>query len=355
MIQDEQYMQRCIALARKGAPHAAPNPTVGAVIVCDDRIIGEGYHRRCGGPHAEINAINSVRDKSLLARSTVYVTLEPCSHYGKTPPCADKLINIGVKRVVIGCVDPFARVHGNGIRKLLDAGIEVTVGVCEKECLELISHFRTFHEKKRPYIVLKWAQSADGYIDTMRKGGHPVVISNPFTQMLVHRMRSRCNAIMVGTNTAMLDNPSLTTRLWYGDSPLRVVIDRHNILPKDLHLFDGTVPTIVFTSEENVTPVQGVEYITLSREEDNLSEILGHLHSRNIQTLLVEGGCRLLQSFIDDGLWDEARVETAPQPLGNGIQAPKLKDYIMTDIRQSFGAYLTAYRHRIPDNMQKQK
>lgn len=254
MTIDEKYMRRCIQLARNGICHTAPNPMVGAVIVRDGKIIGEGYHVRCGEGHAEVNAIASVKDESLLKEATIYVSLEPCSHYGKTPPCADLIIRKGIPRVVVGCVDPFSLVAGRGIQKLRDAGIEVTVGVLEKECRELIRAFITFNVKKRPYITLKWAQSADGFIDIRRDEGAPVRLSTPLSILAVHKMRAEQKAILVGRRTALLDNPSLTVREWYGQNPLRLVIDRQLTLPPHLHLFDGSTPTLVFTEKKRPIP-----------------------------------------------------------------------------------------------------
>ena len=303
---DRMYMQRCIQLALCGEMGAAPNPMVGALLVCDGLIVGEGFHVRCGGPHAEVNAIASVRDKGLLRRSTLYVSLEPCAHYGKTPPCADLIIEMGIPRVVVGCQDPFAKVNGLGISKLRDAGVDVKVGVLEAECLRLNRRFMTFHQKQRPWVTLKWAQSSDGYIDGKREqGGRPARLSSRYTSVLVHRLRAQCNAIMVGTNTVLLDNPTLNTRLWPGGSPLRVTIDRRHRLPGNLNILDGSAPTIVY-------------------ETGSLGEILADLYGRNVQSLLVEGGARLIGSFMDEGLWDEARVETSPENLGAGVEAPRM-------------------------------
>ncbi len=324
-----KYMRRCIQLARCGEAGAPPNPMVGAVVVAGGRIIGEGYHRRCGGPHAEVNAIGSVREKRLLADSTIYVSLEPCAHFGKTPPCADLIVSSGIPRVVIGCTDPFARVNGLGIKKLLDAGCEVEVGVLEEECRELNRRFFTFHQMHRPWITLKWAQSADGYISSDR----PVTFSNALTRTLVHRMRARHQAILVGTRTALLDNPSLTTRDWQGPNPLRLTIDRHGILPPSLHLMDGSVPTVVYGQE-------------------SIREILDDLYRRGIQSLLVEGGTRLLQSFIDEGLWDEARTETAPVCLRNGTKAPLLRDEEPVCRHDYGGQVIRLYRHVKPENVE---
>lgn len=314
-----QYMQRCIQLALCGEAGAPPNPMVGAVLVCQGRIIGEGYHRRCGGPHAEVNAIRSVRNPSLLRQSTLYVSLEPCAHYGKTPPCADLIVEKGIPRVVVGCVDSFARVCGQGIRRLEEAGVDVTVGVMEAECRRLNRRFFTFHEKGRPWVTLKWAQSQDGFIDRLRRGDEaPAQLSSPFTQALVHRLRARSQAILVGTQTALLDNPSLTNRLWPGPQPLRLVIDRHGVLPPTLRLFDDAAPTHVYRT-------------------GNLAEILSDLHRRGIQRLLVEGGARLLTSFVEQGLWDEARVETSPICLGRGVAAPSVPHSLMTKEEEADG------------------
>lgn len=323
MRDDIKFMQRCIQLARCGEAGAAPNPMVGAVIVCDGRIIGEGFHRRCGGPHAEVNAINSVREKHLLTRSTIYVSLEPCAHYGKTPPCADLIIETGIKRVVVGCTDPFAKVNGLGIKKLQDAGCEVQVGVLEEECRELNRRFFTFHQKHRPWITLKWAQSKDGFIGKQER----IVFSNALTQTLVHRLRALHQAILVGTNTALLDNPTLTTRYWPGPNPLRLTIDHHNTLPPTLHLRDGSIPTVIYTKE-------------------SIEGILADLYSRGIQSLLVEGGAKLLQSFIDKGLWDEARLETAPFCLGEGVSAPIFKDEQLESKQNYGGQIIQQYRHK---------
>ena len=322
-------MQRCIQLAKCGEMGAPPNPMVGAVIVCNGKIIGEGYHRRCGGPHAEVNAIRSVRDESLLKESTIYVSLEPCSHYGKTPPCADLIIEKRIPRVVVGCMDPFAKVNGQGIKKLRDAGIEVVVGVLEKECLELNKKFITFHRQHRPWVTLKWAQSEDGFVDAVRQTDEkPVQFSSTFTQTLVHRMRAMNQAIMVGTNTVLLDNPTLTTRLWEGPNPLRVTIDRNGVLPASVHLKDGKVPTVIYDSGD-------------------LTHILDDLHKRGVQSLMVEGGARLLQHFIDAGLWDEARVEVSSQMLECGVSAPKMQNAVLVDESIVDGRKILNYKHEM--------
>lgn len=269
---------------------------VGAVIVCGDRIIGEGYHVRCGEGHAEVNAFASVRkdDEPLLSQSTIYVSLEPCAHYGKTPPCAELIVRKGVRRCVVGCIDPFAKVSGRGVEMLREAGIEVTVGVLEKECRELNRRFFTFHEKRRPYIILKWAQSADGFIDN---GGKAFAFSTPFTRMLVHKLRSECDAILVGRTTAERENPRLDVRLWSGESPLRLVLDRDN------PFFEGM---------DTSSPI--------------LPQLMSHLHERQVQSLLVEGGAATHQSFIDARLWDEIRIEVSPVLVGNGTRAARIPE-----------------------------
>ncbi len=327
MSGDIEFMRRCLQLARCGEAGAQPNPMVGALVVCDGRIIGEGYHRRCGGPHAEVNAISSVKEKHLLSRSTIYVSLEPCAHFGKTPPCADFIVRCGIPRVVIGCTDPFAKVNGLGIKKLKDAGCEVIVGVLEDECRKLNRRFFTFHQKRRPWITLKWAQSEDGFIGKDER----VILSNALTQTLVHRLRARSGAILVGTRTALIDNPTLTTRYWTGPNPLRLTIDRHGILPPTLHLKDNSTPTVIYSHE-------------------SIEEILADLYHRGIQSLIVEGGTKLLQSFIDAGLWDEARIETAPVRLGEGVKAPVLPECSPANSHTYCGHLVTTF---LPPMMQK--
>lgn len=342
MTKDEKYISRCIQLARNGLCNAAPNPMVGAVIVHQDRIIGEGYHIRCGEAHAEVNAIRSVKDESLLKESTIYVSLEPCSHYGKTPPCADLIISKGIPRVVIGCVDPFSLVAGRGIRKLQEAGIEVTVGVLEAECRKLIERFVTFNTQKRPYITLKWAESADGFIDILREGGNPAILSTPLTSMYVHKQRAEHQAILVGRRTALLDNPSLTTRHWYGKNPLRLVIDRALTLPSSLRLFDGSVRTCVFTSRQKES-TEAVQYVQLDFERPILPQITDYLYEQKIQSLLVEGGTLLLQSFIDSGCWDEIYVEHAHTCLKEGVKAPLIPSGIQATYLNRGGVTVAHY------------
>ncbi len=320
MTTDERYMRRCIELARNGEMNAKPNPMVGAVVVCGGRIIGEGYHVRCGEGHAEVNALASVKEEDvpLLKEATIYVSLEPCAHYGKTPPCADLIVAKGLKRAVIGCKDPFAKVQGQGIRKLEDAGIEVTVGVLEQECLELNKHFMTYHGKGRPFVTLKWAQTVEGVIG-VRSGQPRLIISNKLTNAVCHKRRAEHDAIMVGHQTVFADNPSLTVREWEGKNPLRVVLARKDDLPRDLRLFGEEAETLVLT--EDVIDFEG----------DVIGNALAELHRRGIQSLLVEGGQKLLQSFIDSGLWDEAFVEFSCTPHSSLLTphcvfAPTLKN-----------------------------
>ena len=334
----EVYMQRCIQLAKSGKLYAAPNPMVGAVIVCNNRIIGEGYHIKSGTAHAEVNAIKSVKDKELLKKSTIFVSLEPCSHTGKTPPCADLIIKSQIPHVVIGCQDPFSKVAGNGIKKLTQAGIQVEVGILEDQCKKLIQRFYTFHSKKRPYIILKWAQSKDGYIDKLRKDGKPVILSTPLSSIFTHKRRAEISAILVGRKTALLDNPSLTTRNWYPKNPIRLVIDKELSLPPTLHLFDGKVPTLIFTQQTHVKNRENIEFISLDFKLNIIPQILEELYRRNIQSLLVEGGSTLHQSFIQEDLWDEIHIETSNRILENGIPSPTLLPHTSFDLIQAHGS-----------------
>jgi diaminohydroxyphosphoribosylaminopyrimidine deaminase/5-amino-6-(5-phosphoribosylamino)uracil reductase len=298
---------------------------VGAVIVHDNRIIGEGFHRKAGEAHAEVNAIASVRDPSLLCRSTLYVNLEPCSHYGKTPPCAELIIRKQIPRVVVGCLDPFPEVSGEGVRRLREAGVEVVTGVMEREARLLNKVFITFHERRRPYVYLKWAQSADGYIDRIRTDGSvpPVVFSTPETRRRVHKLRSEVAAIMVGTRTALLDNPSLSVRHWAGVSPVRVVPDRRLCIPPDYRLLDGTIPTLVFAGR-TAQNRRNVEYVLTDYDRPVLPQVLDALYARKLDSLLVEGGSALLTRFLEEDLWDEAQVEVSPVCLKEGVKAPSL-------------------------------
>lgn len=341
ITEEEKYISRCIQLARQGMTGAPPNPMVGAVIVYNGKIIGEGFHRKCGEAHAEVNAINSVRNQSQLKKSTIYVSLEPCSHYGKTPPCADLIIEKGIPNVVIGCKDPFAKVAGRGIKKLRDAGINVTVGILEQECCKLNKRFITFHSCKRPYIVLKWAESADGFIDVKRSGGKPAILSSPLTSMLVHKRRAEADAIIVGTKTALLDNPTLNVRHWYGNNPLRVVIDRTLKIPDHFHLLQNDLPTWVITEKEHADS-SITTYKKIDFTDELLPQLLTELHKNNIQSILVEGGATLLQSFINKKLWDEAFVEKATISLNEGVKAPHI-DAIVYSVDEHFSTPIWHY------------
>lgn len=315
---DKMYMRRCLQLARCGQLTARPNPMVGAVIVSEDgRIIGEGYHIRCGEGHAEVNAFASVKpqDGALLSKSTMYVSLEPCSHYGRTPPCADLIVSKGVRRVVVGCVDPFAKVKGRGIQKLRDAGIEVTVGVLEKECLELNSRFMTFNTHSRPYVTLKWCQTANGFIDDNFR---PVALSTPFTKMLVHKLRAENDAILVGRVTAERDKPQLNVRLWAGRDPMRIVIDRNRPFAPEADFSKPIVP-----------------------------QLMKWLYGQGVQSLLVEGGAETHRSFLaENGCWDELRVEISPRTVGGGTAAPQIPASAeLCDRKEYDGNIILTYRH----------
>jgi diaminohydroxyphosphoribosylaminopyrimidine deaminase / 5-amino-6-(5-phosphoribosylamino)uracil reductase len=318
---DLKYMERALQLAEQGRGRVSPNPMVGCVIVHNDKIIGEGYHQQYGGPHAEVNAINSVQNPDLLTQSTCYVSLEPCAHHGKTPPCADLLVEKGVKRVVVGVMDANPLVGGKGVGKLRNAGIEVITGVIEKEAKDLNARFFTMIEKQRPYIILKWAQTADGFV--ARKNFDSKWISSEQSRMMVHQWRAEEDAILVGTNTAQYDNPQLNVRDWAGKSPIRLVIDKTLRLPQVLHLFDGSIPTIVYNLQLN----EERENLGLVKLPENqfLEALLSDLHQRKIQSLFVEGGSQLLNSFLELGLWDEARVFESETTFGEGIIAPKIK------------------------------
>lgn len=318
---DGKYMRRALQLARLGAGHTSPNPMVGAVIVGPDgTIIGEGWHRQCGQDHAEVNAVASVKDDKLLKNSTIYVTLEPCSHYGKTPPCARLLIEKGIPRVVVGCLDPFKEVSGRGVEMLREAGIEVVVGMLEKECRELNRRFMTAHTSGRPWVQLKWAQTADGYIALPPEAGeNPLHMSTPVTMRLMHRQRSLCDAIVVGAATARIDNPSLTTRYWPGKSPLRVVLSGNLSMGDNLNLLTDGLPTIVYNNTKNET-LGAVEYVKMDTSTPHAW--LEDLYSRGVTSVMVEGGTQVLQYLIDAGMWDEARIETSSRRVGQGVQAP---------------------------------
>lgn len=332
---DEKYMQRALQLARLGGIAVAPNPLVGAVIVLNDEIIGEGYHRRFGEAHAEVNAVNSVEDQSLLENATIYVTLEPCSHFGKTPPCADLLIRSKFKRVVIAQVDPFSEVAGRGIEKLRNAGIQVDCGILEQEAIELNKRFITLHTKKRPYVTLKWAETRDGFIDRDRTAENQRGInwiSQPETQVITHQLRTSEQAILVGWKTVLNDDPSLTARAFAGKNPVRIVIDPELKAPKNAAVFTDGQKTLVFNRLEE--KIQGsVQYLKL--ENFSPEGILSRLYELQIHSVLIEGGAFTLTRFIESGLWDEALVITGQAVFGSGIQAPVLAKQTTQQI--SFG------------------
>ncbi|HEY5370784.1 MAG TPA: bifunctional diaminohydroxyphosphoribosylaminopyrimidine deaminase/5-amino-6-(5-phosphoribosylamino)uracil reductase RibD [Hanamia sp.] len=343
---DEQYMSRCIQLARMGAGNVAPNPMVGAVLVYEDKIIGEGYHQQYGEAHAEVNCINSVSEnnKPLIEKSTIYVSLEPCSHYGKTPPCADLIIRNGIQRIVIGCRDIYKEVSGRGIEKLRIAGRDVITGALENECHELNKRFFTFHQEGRPYIILKWAQSANAKMGS--KNGERILISNDYTNRLVHKWRSEEASILVGTNTVLKDNPSLTTRLWEGKSPQRIVIDKDLKLRAGINVFSKQTNTIVFNSLKDSIE-DGVQYIQLENK-NFLEEMLHALYQLNIQSVLVEGGAKTLQSFIDAGLWNEARVITNEKMIiENGIDAPQMKNFNLKNQERYFNDLINYFKNGV--------
>ena len=314
---DKKYMFRALQLAQQGGGHASPNPMVGAVVVHEGRIIGEGFHRCCGKAHAEVNAIASVQDQMLLPESTIYVTLEPCSHYGKTPPCANLLIERGIKRVVVGTLDPFEMVSGRGVAMLREAGIEVEVGVLERECRELNKRFFTAHTTGMPWVLLKWAQSSDGFIAD-NKGR--VLFSTPMTQALMHRERSMVDAIVVGARTVVVDNPTLTNRHWSGNSPLRVVLDRNLSIPSDCNVLNDGGKTLIYNEKKE--EIKGaVEWAELDTTEPETW--LRDLYRRGVTSVMVEGGANVLQQLLDSGIWNEIRIEIAPVTLGDGIKAPQ--------------------------------
>jgi diaminohydroxyphosphoribosylaminopyrimidine deaminase/5-amino-6-(5-phosphoribosylamino)uracil reductase len=324
-VNHEQYIKRCIELAQLAKGHTAPNPMVGAVLVHNGRVIGEGWHKQYGEAHAEVNCLESVlpEHKSLIPESTMYVSLEPCAHYGKTPPCALRLVQEKVKEVVISNVDPFAKVSGRGIELLNKAGIETTTGICEAEGAWLNRRFFHFHTQKRPYIILKWAQSAEGYMAPA--DGNRKQLSNKHSMQLVHKWRTEEAAIMVGYNTALADNPQLSARLWEGKQPLRIVVDRNLSLPQTHHLFDGSQPTwIVNTQKQEVSGE--TEYVQMSFSSTMLEELMQQMYERNILSIIIEGGAKLLASFIEQGLWNEARVFHTHTSIENGIAAPLLSN-----------------------------
>jgi diaminohydroxyphosphoribosylaminopyrimidine deaminase/5-amino-6-(5-phosphoribosylamino)uracil reductase len=339
---DEKYMSRCIELAKSGAGNVAPNPMVGAVLVYQDKIIGEGFHKKYGEAHAEVNCINSVteKNKALIKKSTMYVSLEPCSHYGKTPPCSNLIIHQKIKKVVIGCQDIYEEVAGKGIEKLQNAGVDVVTGILENACRDLNKRFFTFHQKQRPYIILKWARSANGKIGSI--GKERILISNDYSNRIVHKWRSEEAAILAGTNTALQDDPSLTTRLWQGKNPVRIVIDKELKLPPTLKIFDQAANTFIFNIFKNSTE-GNLKFIKI--ETGNFIEhILRALYDLNIQSVLIEGGTKTLQSFIDTGLWDEARVIINEEMIiENGISAPEMRNFKLVKTEKNFSDRIGYY------------
>lgn len=328
-LTDEKYLKRALYLASLGKGNAAPNPMVGSVVVYNDKIIGEGYHEKCGEAHAEVNAINSVKDKSLLSKSTLYVNLEPCAHFGKTPPCSNLIIEHNIPRVVIGCIDSYSEVAGKGIERMQNAGIDVTVGILEQESLELNQRFFTFHTNKRPYIILKWAQSANGFMDINRSEKDKGIfwITQPETKTLVHKWRAEESGILVGRQTIETDNPSLTCRDYEGHSPTRFVIDRNlKTNYSDYTISKDGVKTYIFNSLESKT-VDHLEYIKI--DDFTLESITHQIYKLNIQSIIVEGGEYTLTQFIEANLWDEARVLTGIGNIEKGTKAPIIKGEII--------------------------
>lgn len=345
---DNYYMQRCLTLAQHGQGRVAPNPMVGALVVEGNEIIGEGYHQKYGQAHAEVNAIAAVKDKSRLKNSTIYVNLEPCSHYGKTPPCSQLIIRQQIPRAVIACRDSFEQVDGRGIAQLQAAGCKVKLNVLEQEARELNRRFFTFHQKQRPYIILKWAQTLDGFLDAIRSQTSPIGplwISNEEARLLVHKWRSREAAILVGRRTAQKDNPSLTVRDWHGKNPLRIVIDKNLSLSQNLSLFDQSTPTLVITAQQQKRSGL-VDYLTLDFEQPILPPLLSYLYEASIQSLIVEGGAYLHQSFIDEDLWDEARVFIGNRLFHAGLKAANFKKVPALIAEQELGdTRLFTYRN----------
>jgi diaminohydroxyphosphoribosylaminopyrimidine deaminase / 5-amino-6-(5-phosphoribosylamino)uracil reductase len=326
MTADEQYMSRCMELASNGLGHVAPNPMVGCVIVRDGKIMGEGFHQRFGDAHAEVNAISHAIAKhgeNVLGKSTLYVSLEPCAHTGKTPPCTRLIIEKKIPDVFIGCGDPFSEVNGAGIRELQKAGVRVHTGILEKECREVNRRFFTFHEKKRPYIILKWAQSLDRFIAPMNATVQTRWISNDYSRLRSQKFRTEEQAILVGSTTVNADNPRLTAREWSGKNPLRIVLDPQDSISPGASVLDASAPTIVFTRNRN-HKAGSAEWMSVDLLESNLASVLRELHSRSIQSVIVEGGAFTLQKFIDQGLWDEARIFIAGKFLNDGVAAPRI-------------------------------
>ncbi|UZO79359.1 bifunctional diaminohydroxyphosphoribosylaminopyrimidine deaminase/5-amino-6-(5-phosphoribosylamino)uracil reductase RibD [Aquimarina sp. ERC-38] len=336
-------MQRCLQLARQGLGTTYPNPMVGAVVVYDQKIVGEGWHQKAGKPHAEVHAIQSVTDKNILKKATLYVSLEPCSHYGRTPPCADLIIASQIKKVVIGTTDPFAKVAGSGIQKLKDAGCEVVTDVLKEICDDLNKRFFTFHQKKRPYLILKWAETSDGFIaPNQQADGKPFWISNPYSRQLVHQWRTQEQGIFVGTNTVLKDDPELTARNWKGAHPVRITIDRNNRILDTAKILNDQATTYIFTNKED-KEINNLKYIHLPPQENFVEQLCKKLYKRNLQSVIIEGGRRTLQSFIESGIWDEARIFRGNSNLFSGVKAPVLSNGRKINTATIHGDHLTIY------------
>ena len=329
MQNDEFFLNECLEIARLGIGRVSPNPMVGSVIVYKGEVIGEGYHEKYGSDHAEVNAINSVKDKSLLSKSTLYVNLEPCSHFGKTPPCSDLIIKYKIPKVVIGCMDTYSEVNGTGINKMRNAGIDVKVGIMEEESRELNKRFFTFHEKKRPYIILKWAESKDGFI-APKNQTEPFWMTSNKSKKLVHKWRSEEDSILVGRITAEKDNPSLTVREVLGVNPIRLVIDKDLKLSKNLNLFNSESKTIIFNKIKSDNSSKN-NYIKINFN-DMINSVLKELYKQKNQSVIVEGGTTTLQSFIEENIWDEARIFTTDKKLENGVKSPIIKGKKISEI-----------------------
>jgi diaminohydroxyphosphoribosylaminopyrimidine deaminase/5-amino-6-(5-phosphoribosylamino)uracil reductase len=318
---DKQIMKRCIQLAKNGFGTTYPNPMVGCVLVYQNRIIAEGWHKKAGEPHAEVNTISQIKNPEILKKSALYVSLEPCSHFGKTPPCSDLIIRSGIPKVIVGTVDPFSEVNGSGIQKMKNAGIEVKLGILEKECRDLNKRFFTFHQKKRPYVILKFAQTSDGFMAAENE--KQKWISNEFSRQLTHKWRTEEQAVLVGTKTAEIDNPKLNARLWFGNQPIRIVLDKNLRLNQNLNLFDGTQKTMVFTNESTENR-PNLDFIKPGFNENLIENILTELYKNEIQSVIIEGGRKTLNSFIEKNFWDEARIFTSSGIWRNGIKSPDL-------------------------------
>ncbi|QXP70496.1 bifunctional diaminohydroxyphosphoribosylaminopyrimidine deaminase/5-amino-6-(5-phosphoribosylamino)uracil reductase RibD [Polaribacter sp. R2A056_3_33] len=335
MIDHKLYIKRCLQIAKNGVGVSRPNPSVGAVVVYQNKIIGEGFTSAYGGNHAEVNAINAVKDKVLLKEATIYVTLEPCSHFGKTPPCADLIVKHQLKNVVVGCVDSNSLVAGKGIERLINAGINVIVGVLEDECKEHHNRFFTVQNKKRPYIILKWAQTKDGFVAPLTKDEQkPVWISNPYSQQLVHKWRAQEHGILVGTNTVFADNPKLNVRSWTGQNPVRIVLDRTLRIPENSSVLDGSVKTIIITEKEEYLFESSRELIleTIDFSHNLAKQVCNVLQKHQIQSVIIEGGTQTLQTFIDENLWDEARLFVGETTFKVGVKAPVFKKVVKEEI-----------------------